>query len=181
MKFNLDCFKINIGYIVIIFIIMVLLLLAYRKSESISTEIFQLRSNDKSILNRIVDLELILKGREDSPSVNENENSEELENDFSEEAIEELEEECNTKIEELEDEQKTEDIEVEHEVIEADEVEEINEVQEENEEVAQEEVQEEDEDLEKFRTSIMAESDNESITAETSVKKAGRRGRKKQT
>ena len=110
MKFNFSSFKINIGYIVITFVIIILVVLWYKKIESIESSIFNLKNNDKSILNRLVDLELLCKNK-DSLNCNEESNQEELnEKELNEEVCEDnneesSDEESEVKIQELVDEQ----------------------------------------------------------------------------
>lgn len=104
MKFNFSMFKINIGYIVITFVIVILVVLWYKKIESIEASIFNLKNNDKSILNRLVSLELASKNNEneeDSEEQNEEQNTEESD----------VEEEQNTEESDREDEQNVYDIE----------------------------------------------------------------------
>ena len=105
MKFNFSSFKINIGYIVITFVIIILVVLWYKKIESIESSIFNLKNNDKSILNRLVDLELLCKNK-DSLNCNEESNQEELNEEVCEDNNEESsDEESEVKIQELVDEQ----------------------------------------------------------------------------
>jgi hypothetical protein len=93
-------FKINIGYIVITFVIVILVVLWYKKIESIEASIFNLKNNDKSILNRLVSLELASKNNENEED-NEEQNTEESD----------VEEEQNNEESDVEEEQNVYDIE----------------------------------------------------------------------
>jgi len=64
MKLSLSMFRINIGYIVITFVIVVLMILWYKKIESIESSINNLKNNDKSILSRLIDVEILFKNSE---------------------------------------------------------------------------------------------------------------------
>lgn len=103
MKFNFSSFKINIGYIVITFVIIILVVLWYKKIESIESSIFNLKNNDKSILNRLVDLELLCKNKENLNNNEEQEQGETNENTCENNDEESSEEESEEKIQELVD------------------------------------------------------------------------------
>ena len=105
MKFNFSSFKINIGYIVITFVIIILVVLWYKKIESIESSIFNLKNNDKSILNRLVDLELLCKNKENLNNNEEQEQGETNENTCVNNDEESSDEESENKIQELVDEE----------------------------------------------------------------------------